>query len=164
MWLYGLACQVPQSRRLSRQDYGNGLLCFSPGDFPDPGIKPAFPILHTDSLPTELPGEPYTLWIVSFSPKLYTFNFVLGYSQLTMWWYFQVDNEGTPPYIYMYPFSPMWILSFLIYIYIYFNWHIVDSYFLRCTVRLYKYTYIIFEIIFQHRLLQDMTMVPYSIQ
>ena len=33
-------------------------------------------------------------------------NFVLGYSQLTMLWSFQVNSKGAQPYIYMYPFSP----------------------------------------------------------
>ena len=29
----------------------------SPGDLPDPGIEPASPALHTDSLPTEPLGK-----------------------------------------------------------------------------------------------------------
>ena len=33
-------------------------------------------------------------------------NFVLGYSQLTMLWQFQMNSKGTQPYIYMYAFSP----------------------------------------------------------
>ena len=33
----------------------------SPGDLPDPGIKPGSPVLQADSLPTELWGEPY-IW------------------------------------------------------------------------------------------------------
>ena len=34
------------------------------------------------------------------------FYFVSGYSRLTMLWQFQLNNQGTQPYIYMYPFSP----------------------------------------------------------
>ena len=30
----------------------------SPGDLPNPGIKPRSPALQADSLPTELPGSP----------------------------------------------------------------------------------------------------------
>ena len=30
----------------------------SPGDLPDPGIKPRSPALQADSLPAELPGKP----------------------------------------------------------------------------------------------------------
>ena len=31
---------------------------FSPGDFPNPGIKPGSPALQSDSLPSEPPGNP----------------------------------------------------------------------------------------------------------
>ena len=31
----------------------------SPGDFPDPGIKPGSPALRADSLPSESPGKPH---------------------------------------------------------------------------------------------------------
>ena len=36
----------------------SGLPFPSPGDFPDPGIKPGFPALQADSLPSESPGKP----------------------------------------------------------------------------------------------------------
>ena len=49
-----VACQAPLSMGLSRQEYWSGLLFPSPGDLPDPGIKPRFPVLQADSLPTEL--------------------------------------------------------------------------------------------------------------
>ena len=35
-----VAHQVPLSMGFSRQEYLNGLSCSSPGDLPDPGIKP----------------------------------------------------------------------------------------------------------------------------
>ena len=35
-----VAYQVPLSVRFSRQEYWSGLLFPSPGDLPDPGIKP----------------------------------------------------------------------------------------------------------------------------
>ena len=35
-----------------------GLPCSSPGDLPNPGIKPRSPTLQADSLPTEPPGKP----------------------------------------------------------------------------------------------------------
>ena len=31
----------------------------SPGDLPNPGIEPGFPVLQADSLPSEPPGKPY---------------------------------------------------------------------------------------------------------
>ena len=41
----------------SRQEYWSGLPFPSPGDLPHPGIEPRSPVLHADSLPTELWGE-----------------------------------------------------------------------------------------------------------
>ena len=40
----------------SRQEYWSGLPFPSPGDLPDPGIKPGSPTLQGDALPSELPG------------------------------------------------------------------------------------------------------------
>ena len=53
------AHQAPLSLGFSRQEYWSGLLFLSPGDLPDPGIKPKSPALQTDSLPSEAPGEPW---------------------------------------------------------------------------------------------------------
>ena len=50
-----VARQAPLSMEFSRQKYWNGLPCPSPGDLPDPGIKPRFPALQADSLPSEPP-------------------------------------------------------------------------------------------------------------
>ena len=58
------ACQVPLSMIFSRQEYYSVLPCPTPGNLPNPGIKPkspAPPALQTDSLPTgstEPPGKP----------------------------------------------------------------------------------------------------------
>ena len=41
----------------SRQGYWSGLSFASPGDLPDPGIKPWSPILQANSLPSEPPGN-----------------------------------------------------------------------------------------------------------
>ena len=38
-------CQAPLSMEFSRQEYWSGLPFPSPGDLPDPGIKPASPAL-----------------------------------------------------------------------------------------------------------------------
>ena len=50
------ARQAPLSMGFSRQEYWSGLPCPPPGDLPDPGIKPTFPVLLADSSPTEPPG------------------------------------------------------------------------------------------------------------
>ena len=42
----------------SRQEYWSGLPFPSPGDLPDPGIKPGSPTLQADTLPSEPPGKP----------------------------------------------------------------------------------------------------------
>ena len=67
-WCYGLvakscltlatpwtiACQVPLSMGISRQEYWSRLPFPSPGDLPHPGIERGFPALQANSLPTEL--------------------------------------------------------------------------------------------------------------
>ena len=39
----------------------------SPGDLPNPGIKPRFPTLQVDSLPAEPPGKPKNTGVGSLS-------------------------------------------------------------------------------------------------
>ena len=51
------ALQAPLSMGFSRQEYWSGLLLPSPGDLPNPGIKPRSPALQIDSFPTEPPGK-----------------------------------------------------------------------------------------------------------
>jgi len=48
----------------SRQGYWSGLPCPSPGDLPNPGIKPRSPALKADSLPADHKGSPRILeWL-----------------------------------------------------------------------------------------------------
>ena len=49
--------QATLSMRFSRQEYWSGLPFPSPGDLPNPGIKPGSPILWADSLPSEPLGK-----------------------------------------------------------------------------------------------------------
>ena len=61
-----VAHQAPLSMEFSRQEYWSGLPFPSPGNLPDPGIKPGSPALLGDSLPSS--GKPiteYTLAIIS---------------------------------------------------------------------------------------------------
>ena len=51
-----VACQASLFMGFSRQGYWSGLPFPSPGDLPDPGIKPRPHALQADSLPTELGG------------------------------------------------------------------------------------------------------------
>ena len=60
-----VACQAPVSMGFSRQEYWSGLPFSSPGDLPDPGIKPRTPALQADCLPTELRGKPIFTYVFS---------------------------------------------------------------------------------------------------
>ena len=53
-----VAHQAPPSMGFSRQEYCSGLPFPSPGDLPNPGIKPRSPTLQADSLSSETPGKP----------------------------------------------------------------------------------------------------------
>ena len=50
-----VAHQAPLSKGFPRQEYWSGLPFPSPGDLSNPGIKPSFPALQADSLPSVLP-------------------------------------------------------------------------------------------------------------
>ena len=52
-----VAYQVPQSMEFSRQEYWSGLSFLSPGDLPDPGIKPGSPAFQADALTSEPQGK-----------------------------------------------------------------------------------------------------------
>ena len=62
VWLFAtpwtVAYQAPPSMGLSRQEYWSWLPFPSPGDLPDPGIKPRSSALQADSLPPEPPEKP----------------------------------------------------------------------------------------------------------
>ena len=57
-----VAHQAPPSIGFSRQGYWSGLPLPSPGDLPDPGIKPRSPTLQADSLPSEPPQKPVSYY------------------------------------------------------------------------------------------------------
>ena len=56
------ACQAPLSMGFSRQEYGSRLPCSPPGALPHPGMELGSPALQADSLPSEPPGKPLSLW------------------------------------------------------------------------------------------------------
>ena len=53
-------CQAPLSKGFSRQEYWSGLTFPSPGDLPNPGIKPRSPTLQAYSLPSEPPDQKHS--------------------------------------------------------------------------------------------------------
>ena len=56
------ARQGPLSMEFSRQEYWSGLPLPSPGDLPNPGIKPRSPALQADSLRSEPSGKPSSIF------------------------------------------------------------------------------------------------------
>ena len=52
-----VAHQAPPSMEFSRQESWSGLPFPSPGDLPDPGIKPRSPTLQADALLSRPPGS-----------------------------------------------------------------------------------------------------------
>ena len=62
-----VAYQAPLSMGFSRQEYWSGLPFPSPGDLPDPGIKPGSPTLEADALISEPPAKP--IWVSGNATK-----------------------------------------------------------------------------------------------
>ena len=63
-----VARQAPLSMGFPRQVYSSGLPFPSPGDLPDPWIKPVSPALQVDSLLLSQQGSPsheFTYWLTS---------------------------------------------------------------------------------------------------
>ena len=65
MTLWTVAYQASASMGFSRQEYWSGLPFPSPGDLPDPGIESGSPALQEDFLPSEPPGKPGGLSVIT---------------------------------------------------------------------------------------------------
>ena len=61
-----VARQAPPSMEFSRQKYWSGLPFPSPGDLPNPGIKPVSPALRADSLRLYHLGSPLRVYLTAF--------------------------------------------------------------------------------------------------
>ena len=59
--LWTVARQAPLSTGIPQQEYWGGLPFLSPGDLPDPGIKPTSPALAGGFFTTVQPGKPINL-------------------------------------------------------------------------------------------------------
>ena len=57
-----VAYEAPPSMGFSKQEYWSGLPFTSPGDLPDPRIKPGSPALQADALSSKPPGKPQPLF------------------------------------------------------------------------------------------------------
>ena len=69
-----VAYQAPPSIGFSRQEYWSGLPFPSPGDLPDPGIKPRSPAFQADALTSEPRASVYmyTIYIYAMCIYMYT--------------------------------------------------------------------------------------------
>ena len=71
VWIFAtpwtVAHQAPLSMGFSRQEYWSGLPFPSPGDLPNPGIKPRSLALRADSLPVKPQGKPKNTGVGSLS-------------------------------------------------------------------------------------------------
>ena len=68
---FTVASHALLSMEFSRQEYWNGLPFPSPGDIPDPGIKPRPPALQANFLPSVPPGrQPFINWNGAHNKKL----------------------------------------------------------------------------------------------
>ena len=65
-----VAHQAPLSLGFSRQEYWSGLPFPSPGELPDPGLKPRSPPLQADASTSEPPGKPQTKRKQEMNPVL----------------------------------------------------------------------------------------------
>ena len=83
--IWTVAHQAPLSMELSRQEYWSGLLVPSPGDLPNPGIKPNSPALQEDSLTYVTPGKPSCLYIwYTFIIYIYICIYCIAYTYICM--------------------------------------------------------------------------------
>ena len=72
-----IAHRAPLFMKFPRQEYWSGLPFLSPGDLPNPGIKPMSPALAGGFFTTEAPGKPSLLTIL---PKTALLHHLLSHS------------------------------------------------------------------------------------
>ena len=88
-----------------RPEYWSGLPFPSPGDLPNPGIKPSSPALQVDSLPAEPPGKQRE------SCSVYTVHGILqarvlewgaiAFSDVRVQRALKLDNQGIPAFTFL---------------------------------------------------------------
>ena len=79
-----IAHQTPLSMGFPRQEYWSGLPSSTPGDLPDPGIKPKSTAVQVGSLPLSHQGSHKIVWITlnPLEEGLAIHSCILGHS----WW------------------------------------------------------------------------------
>ena len=74
--------QVPLSKGFSRQQYWTGLPFPSPGNLPDPGIKPRSLALQAGASPSKPPGKPTNRVTYRLNNHFFKMSEVLGHAGL----------------------------------------------------------------------------------
>ena len=89
-----------ESMEFSRPEYWSGTPFPSPGDLPNPGIKPRSPTLQVDSLPTEPQGKPKNTGVGSLSLLQRIFpTQEMSWGLLHFRWIlYQLSYQGSPCY------------------------------------------------------------------
>ena len=90
-----------------RREYWSGLPFPSPGDLPDPGIKPRSPALQAVSLPSEPPGKPqvtsplqvqtWSVWEIGTLPSFLSLSFLPLFLPLFLFSFF--PPSFPPPFL-----------------------------------------------------------------
>ena len=82
----------------SRPEYWSGWTFPSPGDLPNPGIKPRSPALQVDSLPAEPQGTPKNTGVGGlFPPQGIFLTRELNHGLLhCRWILYQLSYQGSP--------------------------------------------------------------------
>ena len=75
--LWNVAHQAALSMGFSRQEYCSGLMCTTPGDLLDAGIKPTSPTLQTDYSPLNHLEIPYVCTLSLYSLYICIYIFIL---------------------------------------------------------------------------------------
>ena len=91
VWLFATPWTI-QSMKFSRPEYWSGKTFLSPGELPNPGIKPRSPALQADSLPAEPQGKPKKTGVVAYPfsrgssrPRNWTGVFCIAGGFFTNW-------------------------------------------------------------------------------
>ena len=91
-----VACQIPLSMGLTRQEYWSGLSVLSPGALPDPGIELTSPALPSGFFTTEPPRKPSEGWF--HNKFVHTGSHVSQYP-LSVWFWAWVDQAHAASWV-----------------------------------------------------------------
>ena len=105
VWLFATPWTI-QSMEFSRPEYWSGKPFPSPGDLPNPAIKPRSPALQVDSLPAEPQGKPKNTGVGSLSllQRIFPTQELSRGLLHCRWILYQLSYQG----------SPSWVLFFLL--------------------------------------------------